>query len=140
MRDNPNNFKFGGFDPYNGTYVISVSERQKQNCQLNISPSIRSVNSSTSVGPVFMFSVNTLAPSWEISIEDNGFGTNWVNCQTLNGSYSQFVYASYASNPSNTPRSVIFRVTYCGGTLFKDFILTQGGVSAPSVIIPMVNG
>lgn len=140
MRDNPNNFKFGGFDPYNGTYVISVSERQKQNCDLNISPSIRSVSSSTSNGPAFMFSVDTVSPSWSISIVDNGYGTNWVNCQTVIGSYSQFVYASYASNPSNTPRSVIFRVTYCGGTLFKDFILTQGGVSAPIVIIPMVNG
>jgi hypothetical protein len=140
MRDNPNNFKFGGFDPYNGTYVISVSERQKQNCELSISPSIRSVNSGTSNGPVFMFSVDTMSPSWGISIVDNGYGTNWVNCQTVIGSYSQFVYASYASNPSNTPRSVIFRVTYCGGTLFKDFILTQGGVSAPFVIIPMVNG
>ena len=140
MRDNPYNFKFGGFDPYNGTYVISISERQKQNCDLNISPSIRSVNSSTSNGPVFMFSVDTMSPSWEISIENNGFGTGWVNCQTVIGSYSQFVYASYASNPSNTPRSVIFRVTYCNGTLFKDFILTQGGVSAPSIIIPMVNG
>ena len=139
MRENPNNFKFGGFDPYNGTYVISVSERQKQSCSLNISPSIRSVNSGTSNGPAFMFSVDTVSPSWSILIVDNGYGTNWVNCQTVIGSYSQFVYASYASNPSNTPRSVIFRVTYCGGTLFKDFILTQGGVSAPSVIIPMVN-
>ncbi len=140
MRDNPTNFKFGGFDPYNGTYVISISERQKQSCELNISPTIRNVSSGTSAGPVFMFSVDTLSPSWTISIVDNGFGTNWVNCQTFSGSYSQFVYASYASNPNNTPRSVIFRVTYCGSTLFKDFILTQGGVSAPSVIIPMVNG
>jgi hypothetical protein len=140
MRDNPTNFKFGGFDPYNGTYVISVSDRQKQNCQLDISPSIRSVNSSASVGPAFMFSINTLSPSWTISIVDNGFGTSWVNCQTVSGSYSQFVYASYASNISGAPRSVIFRVTYCGGTLFKDFILTQGVLNSPTLLIPMVNG
>jgi hypothetical protein len=139
MRDNPRNFKFGGFDPYNGLYVISLSDRQKQYCDLSISPSIRSVSSSAFIGPAFMFSVNSLSPSWEISIEDNGFGTNWVNCQTIYGSYSQFVYASYASNPSLTPRSVILRVSYCG-SLFKDFLLTQGGVSSPSVIIPMVNG
>ena len=140
MRDNPNNFKFGGFDPYNGTYVISVSQRQKQSCDLNISPSIRSVNSSASVGPAFMFSVNTLSPSWSVSIVDNGFGVNWVNCQTVIGSYSQFVYASYASNISGAPKSVIFRVTYCGGTLFKDFILTQGVLNSPTLVIPMVNG
>ena len=139
MRDNPTNFKFGGFDPYNGLYVISLSDRQKQYCDLSLSPVIRNVNSSVSNGPVFMFSVNSLSPSWQISIVDNGFGTSWVNCQTIYGSYSQFVYASYASNPSLTPRSVIFRVTYCG-TLFKDFLLTQGGVRATSVIIPMVNG
>ena len=139
MRDNPTNFKFGGFDQYNGLYVISLSERQKQYCDLSLSPVIRNVNSSVSNGPVFMFSVNSLSPSWQISIVDNGFGTSWVNCQTIYGSYSQFVYASYASNPSLTPRIVIFRVTYCG-TLFKDFLLTHGGVSAPSVIIPMVNG
>jgi hypothetical protein len=139
MRDNPNNFKFGGFDPYNGLYVISLSDRQKQYCDLSLSPTIKNVNSSVSNGPVFMFSVNSLSPSWQISIVDNGFGTSWVNCQTIYGSYSQFVYASYASNPSLTPRSVIFRVTYCG-TLFKDFLLTQGGVRATAVIIPMVNG
>jgi hypothetical protein len=140
MRDNATNFKFGGFDPYNGTYVITVSERQKQNCALNISPSIRSVNSSPSVGPAFMFSVDTLSPSWSVSVVDNGFGVNWVNCQTVIGSYSQFVYASYAVNISGAPRSVIFRVTYCGGTLFKDFILTQGVFYSPTLVIPMVNG
>jgi hypothetical protein len=69
---------------------------------------------------------------------DNGFGTSWVNCQTNTGSYNQFVYASYASNPSQTPRSIIFRVTYCDG-LIKDFILTQGGVTAPIQLIPMVS-
>ncbi len=129
----------GGFDPYNGTYVISVSNRQKQNCQLDISPSIKSVTSSPSNGPAFMFAVNTLSPSWTISIVDNGFGTSWVSCQTLNGSYSQFVYASYAVNVSGAPRSVVFRVTYCG-TLFKDFILTQGVFNSPTLVIPMVNG
>jgi hypothetical protein len=139
MRVNPTNFKFGGFDPYNGTYVISVSNRQKQNCQLDISPSIKSVTSSPSNGPAFMFAVNTLSPSWTISIVDNGFGTSWVSCQTLNGSYSQFVYASYAVNVSGAPRSVVFRVTYCG-TLFKDFILTQGVFNSPTLVIPMVNG
>ena len=139
MRVNPTNFKFGGFDPYNGTYVISVSDRQKQNCQLDISPSIKSVTSSPSNGPAFMFAVNTLSPSWTISIVDNGFGTSWVSCQTLNGSYSQFVYASYAVNVSGAPRSVVFRVTYCG-TLFKDFILTQGVFNSPTLVIPMVNG
>jgi hypothetical protein len=87
-----------------------------------------------------MFSINTLSPSWTISIVDNGFGTSWVNCQTVSGSYSQFVYASYASNISGAPRSVIFRVTYCGGTLFKDFILTQGVLNSPTLLIPMVNG
>jgi hypothetical protein len=140
MRDNPTNFKFGGFDPYNGTYVISISDRQKQSCELNISPTIKSVSSSPSNGPVFMFSVNTLSPSWTISIVDNGFGTNWVNCQTFSGSYSQFVYASYSVNISGAPRSVIFRVTYCGSTLFKDFILTQGVLNSPTLVIPMVNG
>ena len=142
MKDpnNVNSFKFGGFDPYNGTYVISISERQKQSCQLNISPTIRSVSSSPSNGPVFMFSVDTLSPSWTISIVDNGFGTNWVNCQTFSGSYSQFVYASYSVNISGAPRSVIFRVTYCGSTLFKDFILTQGVLNSPTLVIPIVNG
>jgi len=138
MRDNPTNFKFGGFDPYNGLYVISLSDRQKQYCDLSLSPVIRNVNSSVSNGPVFMFSVNSLSPSWQISIVDNGFGTSWVNCQTNTGSYNQFVYASYASNPSQTPRSIIFRVTYCDG-LIKDFILTQGGVTAPIQLIPMVS-
>ena len=85
-----------------------------------------------------MFSINSMT-SWSISIEDNGFGTSWVNCQTISGSYSQFVYANYGTNINNTPRSVIFRVTYCNN-LTKDFILTQGGVSAPIQLIPLING
>lgn len=138
MKYNPTNYKFGGFDPYNGTYVLSVSSRIKQPCDLNISPTIKNVNASASVGAVFMFSINSMT-SWDISIEDNGFGTSWVNCQTISGSYSQFVYANYGTNINNTPRSVIFRVTYCNN-LTKDFILTQGGVSAPIQLIPLING
>jgi hypothetical protein len=139
MRDNPNNFKFGGIDPYNGFYVVSVSDRVKESCSLNINPSIKNVSSSVSQGPVFMFSIDSMSPSWTISIVDNGYGTSWVNCQTLSGSYSQFIYASYAANPSNNSRSVIFRVNYCG-TFVKDFLLTQGATNSPHIIIPMVNG
>ena len=138
MRDYSANYKFGGFDPYNGTYVLSVSSRLKQSCEINLTPTIRSVNSSVSVGAVFMFAINSMT-SWTISIEDNGYGTGWINCQTNQGSYSQFIYAAYSSNPSNSPRSVIFRVTYCNN-LTKDFILTQGGVSAPIQLIPLING
>lgn len=139
MRDNPNNFKFGGIDPYNGFYVVSISDRVKESCSLNINPSIKNVSSSVSQGPVFMFSIDSMSPSWTISIVDNGYGTSWVNCQTLSGSYSQFIYASYAANPSNNSRSVIFRVNYCG-TFVKDFLLTQGATNSPHIIIPMVNG
>lgn len=138
MRDNPANLKFGGFDPYNGTYVLSVSSRVKQSCDVKLVPAIKNVSSSASTSPAFMFSVQSSAASWQITLVDNGFGTSWVNCQTNTGSYNQFVYASYASNPSQTPRSIIFRVTYCDG-LIKDFILTQGGVTAPIQLIPMVS-
>ena len=140
MRDNPANFKFGGFDPYNGLYVISLSDRQRQYCNLSINPSTKNVTSSMSNGPVFMFSINSLSPSWNVSIIDNGFGTNWVTPQFINGSYSQFIYANYTVNISGAPRSVIFRVTYCNGTLFKDFILTQGVLNSPTLVVPMVNG
>lgn len=140
MRDNPTNFKFGGFDPYNGFYVLSLSDRQRQYCDLSINPSIKNVTSSMSNGPVFMFSINSLSPSWNVSIIDNGFGTNWVTPQFINGSYSQFIYANYTVNISGAPRSVIFRVTYCNGTLFKDFILTQGVLKSPTLVVPMVNG
>jgi hypothetical protein len=137
MKDNPNNLKFGGIDPFNGFYVLSVSDRIKQSCDLKLIPSIKNVSSSVSQGPVFMFSIEGNA-SWNIQLIDNGYGTNWVNCQTISGSYSQFVYASYSSNAAQTPRSIIFRVTYCDG-LIKDFLLTQGGVTAPIQIIPMVS-
>lgn len=138
MRDNPANLKFGGFDPYNGTYILSVSSRLKQSCDVKLVPNIKNVSSGASASPAFMFYVQSSAASWQISLEDNGFGTSWVNLQTSTGSYSQFVYASYASNPFQTPRSIIFRVTYCDG-LIKDFILTQGGVTAPIQVIPMVS-
>lgn len=138
MRDNPANLKFGGFDPYNGTYVLSLSSRVKQSCDVKLVPTIKNVSSSASTSPAFMFSVQSSAAPWQISLVDNGFGTSWVNLQTNTGSYSQFVYASYASNSAQTPRSIIFRVTYCDG-LTKDFILTQGGVTAPIQLIPMVS-
>jgi hypothetical protein len=139
MRDNSTNFKFGGFDPYNGLYVLNISSRVRRACDLTLSPSFRNVTSSTSPGQVFMFSINSTASYWQVNLVDNGFGTNWVTLQTMTGSFSQLVYALYASNPGMSPRSVIFRVTYCD-TLVKDFILTQGGASAPVVVIPMVNG
>jgi hypothetical protein len=139
MRLNPANFKFGGFDPYNGLYFLSISSRIRRACDLTLSPSFRNVTSSTSPGQVFMFSINSTASYWQVNLVDNGFGTNWVTLQTMTGSFSQLVYALYASNPGMSPRSVIFRVSYCD-TLVKDFVLTQGGASAPVVVIPMVNG
>jgi hypothetical protein len=131
MRDNPNKQKLGAYDPYNRAYVLSVNETSTLPCELSITPTRRLMTSGTGGLSAFLFAIESNQPSWTISVQDNGFGTNWVNLTTLSGSYNQLIYANVAGNVNNLPRSVNFVVTYCGGT--KVFTLNQGTISPVSV-------
>jgi len=131
MRDNPNKQKLGAYDPYNRSYVLSVNETSTLPCELSITPTQRIINSAPGGLSAFLFAIESNQPSWTIAVQDNGYGTNWVNLITLSGSYNQLIYANVAGNVNNLPRSIKFVVTYCGGT--KVFTLNQGTVSPVSV-------
>jgi hypothetical protein len=131
MRDNPNKQKLGAYDPYNRAYVLSVNETSTLPCELSITPTQRIMTSGTGGLSAFLFAIESNQPSWTISVQDNGYGTNWVNLATTSGSYNQLIYANVAANITNSTRSVKFIVTYCGGT--KIFTLNQGTISPVSV-------
>ena len=135
MRDNPNKQKLGAYDPYNRAYVLSVNEASTLPCELSITPTQRIMTSGTGGLSAFLFAIESNQPSWTISLQDNGYGTNWVNLMTISGSYNQLIYANVAGNVNNLPRSVKFVVTYCGGT--KVFTLNQGTIS-PISVTPIV--
>ena len=135
MRDNPNKQKLGAYDPYNRAYVLSVNEASTLPCELSITPTQRIMTSGTGGLSAFLFAIESNQPSWTISLQDNGYGTNWVNLMTISGSYNQLIYANVAGNVNNLPRSVKFVVTYCGGA--KVFTLNQGTIS-PISVTPIV--
>jgi hypothetical protein len=73
----------------------------------------------------FMFSVNSVT-TWEIQLENIGFGTNWIDVPPycLSGTNSQDIYANVQNNFTGSPRSVRFVLRYCDNVL--EFTLTQG--------------
>jgi hypothetical protein len=101
MRDNPNKQKLGAYDPYNRAYVLSVNETSTLPCELSITPTQRIMTSGTGGLSAFLFAIESNQPSWTISLQDNGYGTNWVNLMTISGSYNQLIYANVAVNVNN---------------------------------------
>ena len=125
MIDMTNKQKIGGYDPYNRAYVLSANQTSTQTCELSLTPTTKTVNSYTAGINMFLFSVHSTQPMWNIQLIDNGFGTNWVSYYAAPGGYDQLVYGNVASNNTGVVRNVLFRVYYCGG-LYKQFQLTQG--------------
>jgi len=122
MKDNPKTQKLGAYDPHNNMYVLSINEQQVIPCSLTLTPSSKSVPSTTA--SYLVFNISTTA-SWSISLVDIGFGTNWVtSIQTATGNGNQDIYASLTTNNTGSNRSVEFLVSYCSG-LTETFTLTQ---------------
>jgi hypothetical protein len=121
----PNTQKLGGYDPHNQTYMISGNNIERNPCRTSITPGIRTISGFTNGQSYFMFSVNSVT-TWEIQLENIGFGTNWVDVPPycLSGTNSQDIYANVQNNFTGSPRSVRFVLRYCDNVL--EFTLTQG--------------
>lgn len=121
----PNTQKLGGYDPHNQTYMISGNNIERNSCRTSITPGIRTVPGFTNGQSYFMFSINSVT-TWEIELQNIGFGTNWVDVPPycLSGTNSQDIYANVQNNFTGSPRSVRFVVKYCDEIL--EFTLTQG--------------
>lgn len=136
MRNNTNKQKLGAYDPYNRSYVLSVNQTSVIPCELSITPTSKIVTGSTNGLSVFMFAIESNQPSWTITLQDNGYGTSWVNLMTTSGSYNQLIYANISGTINNSPRSIKFVVHYCGGST-KIFTLNQG-VQSPISVTPVI--
>jgi hypothetical protein len=62
--------------------------------------------------------------SWTITLEDMGFGTNWVSNFATSGTGFYSINANVSQNLLGSNRSVRFVVSFCNGQT-QEFILTQ---------------
>ncbi len=122
MKDNPTTQKIGAYDPFDNMYVLSTNNQSVVPCVLTLSRDRLNV---TKAGPVgyIMFNISTIL-DWTLSLEDMGYGTSWVTDYPTEGTGSQNVGATVASNDTSVNRTVKFIVEYCDG-LTAEFILTQ---------------
>lgn len=129
LKDNPNTQKLGMYDPYNDTYVLSFTDVRQGLCNLSISQDQRYLSWNTDGNSYFMFSImsNTY---WTISLEDSGYGIDWVSILIDSGYGDQDIYAYIDSNNSESLRNVDFVVEYCDGST-ETFTLIQYGNELP---------
>ena len=117
--------KLGAYDPYNHTYVIASTNRKTNPCDITINPTADNFAYNTAGQLEFLFAISGNS-QWNISVINNGFGTNWVElppyCQA--GVGAQDIFARIQNNTTAGQRSVIFRVYFCSQTI--DYVLTQG--------------
>jgi hypothetical protein len=121
MRDNPFTQKLGGYDPFNHHYVLHNSLMRSVPCTLLLSRD--RLNVSNQALGYALFSIDTEV-SWTITLEDMGFGTNWVADFPTSGTGSYSINANVAQNLLGSNRSVRFVVSFCNGQT-QEFILTQ---------------
>ena len=129
LKDNPNTQKLGMYDPYNDTYVLSFTDVRQGLCELSISQDQRYSSWNTDGNSYFMFSImsNTY---WTISLEDSGYGIDWISILIDSGYGDQDIYAYIDSNDSESLRNVDFVVQYCDGST-ETFTLIQYGTELP---------
>jgi hypothetical protein len=129
MIQHPNGQKLGGYDPYNKNYVLSDNPTSIISCKYILSRNSYSVASrSYAGGPIRIKSLFDIVTenSWDIQTIDTGNGTSWVTTSGVtsgSGNYSFGVQV--AENKTSSPRSMTFRVFFCGNKR-EDFVLTQG--------------
>ena len=131
MRDSPNTQKLGGYDPHLKMYVLSDNEYSVVPCELDLSTNKRSVWKDGERR--ILFEIQT-SQNWTISIEDDGFGTNWVsNSTALSGTGNRVISADIATNNTGAIRTLRYVVTYCIDKT-ATFTLTQGTGNRTEVV------
>jgi hypothetical protein len=112
FKDTPNTQKLGMYDPFNNTYVLALTDVRQGSCSMSIVPSQRTLDWETNGDSYLMFSISSNT-YWTISLQDNGYGTEWINLQITSGYGDQDIYAYVDSDLYEIERSVLFVVNYC---------------------------
>lgn len=76
--------------------------------------------------------------SWTITVQDNGYGTNWVSDYATSGYGPQNIFINVAQNNLGINRIVTFVVSYCDG-LTKEFVLKQAKGKRGEVVLTVFN-
>jgi hypothetical protein len=130
MRDNPFTQKLGGYDPFSHQYVLHNSLMRSLPCALKLSRDRLSIGNQA-LGYI-LFGIDTEV-SWTITVEDMGFGTNWVSDYPTSGTGVYSINANVSQNLLGSNRSVRFVVSFCNGQT-QEFILTQAKGRKGSVV------
>jgi hypothetical protein len=135
MKDNPLTQKIGAYDPHNHKYILGFNDQRGVPCNLSISRNLLKVPSN-SLG-YNLFSINSDSP-WTITLQDEGFGTNWVDDFPSSGFGSQVINGSVSTNTTFSNRRVTFVIAYCDG-MTETFILEQSKGRKGKIILAVFN-
>jgi hypothetical protein len=83
----------------------------------------------------FLMSTDT---AWTISVQNDGYGTNWVSNYATSGFGSQNIFVNVAQNNTGFNRHVTFVVSYCDG-LIQEFVLNQAKGKRGQVVLTVFN-
>jgi hypothetical protein len=122
LKDNPNTQKLGAYDPYNDTYVLNFTDIEQGVCGLSISRNFAFIPYQGGTN-LLLFSIESNS-SWTIALEDDGYGTDWVDLSVSSGYGNQNIHASVDLHIGIDERTINFVVTYCDNAT-KTFTLYQ---------------
>lgn len=120
--DGLNTRKIGVFDPWTRNYVIGSNNINTFECYLRVSRSVVDAP----VGPIGnarLFEIESNS-NWSIELIDTGDGTFWLDPYPVSGNDNGKIKGSLAENDTFAVRSLIIRITYCGG-LTVDVVINQ---------------
>jgi hypothetical protein len=123
LKDNPNTQKLGAYDPYNDTYVLNFTDIEQGVCGLSISRNFVFISYPGGTN-LLLFSIESNS-SWTITLEDDGYGTDWVDLSVSSGYGNQNIRASVdLYGGFFIDRTISFVITYCDNAT-KTFTLYQ---------------
>jgi hypothetical protein len=135
MRENPYTQKLGCYDPYLHKYILAFNDQKVVPCKLTLSR--YSYKGPSTPFNVMAFLISTDS-AWTISVQNNGYGTNWVSNYATSGFGPQNIFINVAQNNTGFNRFVTFVVSYCDG-LTQEFVLNQAKGKRGQVVLTVFN-
>jgi len=135
MRENPYTQKLGCYDPYLHKYILAFNDQKVVPCKLTLSRYSYKGPSTPFNVMAFLISTDT---AWTISVQNNGYGTNWVSNYATSGFGPQNIFINVAQNNTGFNRFVTFVVSYCDG-LTQEFLLKQAKGKRGQVVLTVFN-
>jgi hypothetical protein len=135
MRENPYTQKLGCYDPYLHKYILAFNDQKVVPCKLTLSR--YSYKGPSTPFNVMAFLISTDS-AWTISVQNNGYGTNWVSNYATSGFGPQNIFINVAQNNTGFNRFITFVVSYCDG-LTQEFVLNQAKGKRGDVVLTVFN-